>query len=424
MKTRSLFLLAGTLLTLTLAGRAADWPQWRGPNRDDISKETGLLKNWPKEGPKLLWSYDEAGVGYSGPAVVGDRLYSLGGDGTKTLAYAIDVRDPHKVPWCTEIGPFYHNGNGDGPRATPTVDGDHLYVLTGHGDLACLETATGKKVWQLSMQKDLHGQMASGWGYTESPLVDGDKLVCTPGGRDGSVAALDKKTGKVLWRSKDLTAPAIYASLIVADVHGVREYIVRTGQGVAGVAADDGRVMWTSDQNAHGISVATPIFHDNCVYTTTGYGNGCGLVRITGDANHQKAEKVYDAKASRVMFNHHGGVVLVGDYLYGYSDGPGWVCQEFKTGRQVWASKKLGKGSLTYADGRLVCYTENDGTACLVEASPEGWKEHGRFKIPKQSDQNRQGLIWTHPVVANGKLFLRDQDLLFCYDVKAPGGNR
>src|SRR5262249_19519376 len=162
----------------------------------------------------------------------------------------------------------------------------------------------------------------------------------------------------------------------------------------------DGRVMWSTDQNAHGISVSTPVFHDNCVYTTTGYGNGCGLTRVTGDTTRQRGEKVYDTKASRVMFNHHGGVVLLGDYIYGYSGGPGWVCQDFKTGKQGWASKKLGKGSVTCAGGMLYCYAEGDGTACLVGASPDGWKEHGRFKIPRTSKQNRQGLIWTHPVVA------------------------
>jgi outer membrane protein assembly factor BamB len=190
---------------------------------------------------------------------------------------------------------------------------------------------------------------------------------------------------------------------------------------VAGVAADDGRVMWSSDQNAHGISVTSPVFHDNCVYTTTGYGVGCGLARInviTGEASQQRAEKVYDKQAAREMYNHHGGVVLVGDDIYGYSDGKGWVCQEFQSGKERWASKKLGKGSLTCADGRLYCYTEGDGTCCLVDASPDGWKEEGRFKIPRTSKLNRQGMIWTHPVVANGRLYLRDQDLLYCYDVK------
>jgi outer membrane protein assembly factor BamB len=420
MKTRLLILLVGILLTLTLPLRADDWPQWRGPNRTDVSKETGLLKSWPKGGPPLLWTYNEAGIGYSGPAVVGDRLYLMGGDGTTTYAFALDVRNHDRI-WSAELGKFFHNGNGDGPRATPTVDGDRLYVLTGSGDLACLETATGNKVWHLNMHKDLGGEMASGWGYTESPLVDGDRLICTPGGQRGAVAALDKHTGKVLWRSTDYKAKAIYSSPIVAEVHGVREYIARTGSGVVGVAADDGRVMWSSDQNAHGISVATPVFHDDCVYTTTSYGNGCGLVRISGDSSQQKAEKVYDRQASRVMFNHHGGVVRVGDYVYGYSDGPGWVCQEFRTGRKVWSSNKLGKGSLTCADGRLYCYTEDAGTCCLAAASPAGWKEFGRFTIPQTSPLNRQGKIWTHPVVANGRLYLRDQDLLFCYDVQDHG---
>jgi outer membrane protein assembly factor BamB len=417
MKPRSLFPLSGVFLALALPALAADWPQWRGPNRDDVSRETGLLKSWPKDGPPLLWSFTDAGIGYSGPAVVGDRLYTLGGDGKKTSVYALDVKNPEKV-WSTEIGEFFRNGNGDGPRATPTVDGDRLYVLTGRGDLACLETATGKKLWQRSMQEDLGGEMASGWGYTESPLVDGDRLVCTPGGKQGAVVALDKKTGDILWRSTKLTGQAVYSSIVPAEVCGAREYVLVTLQGAAGVAAEDGRLMWSSDQNAHGIHVTTPVVHDNRVYTTTGYGTGCNLAKITGDEARQKAEKVYDGAARRVMVNHHGGVVLVGDYVYGYSDGKGWVCQEFKTGKEVWSSNKLGKGSLTYADGHLYCYTEDDGTVCLVDASPDGWKERGRFKIPRTSKLNRQGKIWTHPVVANGRLYVRDQDLLFCYDVK------
>jgi outer membrane protein assembly factor BamB len=422
MKTRRLVLPAGCLIAFVVAApapssRSADWPQWRGPNRDDVSQEKGLLSAWPERGPKLLWSYTDAGIGYSGPAIVGDRLYTMGGDGKKTYAYALDIGTHDRI-WSTEIGPFYENGNGDGPRATPTVDGDRLYALAGNGDLVCLETATGKQRWHVNLGKDLGGQMASGWGYTESPLVDDDKLICTPGGKKGTLAALNKDTGTVIWRSKDLTDAAVYSSPIVADVDGVRQYILMTGGGVAGVAAQDGRLLWHSDQNAHGITVTTPVYHDHCVYTTTSYGVGCGLVRLTSADGKFKAEKVYDGDARKAMFNHHGGVVLVGEYIYGYSDGKGWVCQEFKTGKVMWASTKLGKGSLTCADGHLVCYTESGGTVCLVEASPSGWKESGRFKIPRESKLNRKGGIWTHPVVANGRLYLRDQDLLFCYEIK------
>jgi hypothetical protein len=422
MKKLRLILPVSSLFVLVLAALvpsswSADWPQWRGPNRDDVSAEKGLLRSWPQGGPKLLWSYTDAGIGYSGPAVVDDRLYIMGGDGKKTYAYALDVGSHERI-WSVEIGPFFENGNGDGPRGTPTVDGDRLYAITGHGDLVCLETAGGKQRWHVNLRKDLGGDMASGWGYTESPLVDGAKLICTPGGKNGTLAAINKDTGAVLWRSKELTDKAIYSSPIVAEADGVRQYIVRTGGGVAGVAADDGRLLWHSDLNAHGISVTTPVYQDHCVYTTTGYGVGCGLVRLTSADGKFKAEKVYDGDARKAIVNHHGGVVLVGDYIYGYSDGKGWVCQEFKTGKVKWASTKLGKGSLTCADGMLYCYTESGGNVCLVEASPDGWREHGRLKIPRESKVNRKGGIWTHPVVANGRLYVRDQDLVFCYDVK------
>ncbi|HJT77782.1 MAG TPA: PQQ-binding-like beta-propeller repeat protein [Gemmataceae bacterium] len=418
MRVRILMVAAAALLACAVPLLARNWPQWRGPNRDDVSDETGLLQSWPKDGPKLLWTFSDAGIGYSGPAVVGDHLYTMGGDNKKSFVYCLDLGTQEKT-WSTEVGPFFPHGNGDGPRGTPTVDGDLVFALGGHGDLVCVEKDTGKKRWHVNLKTDLGGQMASGWGYSESVLVDGDKVICTPGGNKGTLAALNKDTGSVLWRSKELKDPAVYSSVIVADVDGVRQYIQLTGRGMAGVAADDGRLLWHSDQNAHGITVSTPIYHDHRVYASTSYGVGCGLVKLTKDGDKFEAEKVYDAKARRAMFNHHGGVVRVGAYVYGYSDGPGWTCQEFETGKVMWQSNKLGKGSVTYADGRLYCYTESGGTVAVVEATPDGWKEGGRFTLPKQSKLNRHRMHWTHPVVANGRLFLRDQEYLFCYDVKA-----
>jgi outer membrane protein assembly factor BamB len=416
-------LLVTAFCALTLAAAAADWPQWRGPDRTDVSKETGLLATWPDGGPPLLWTYAEAGIGYSGPAVVGDRLFTMGARNEVEYLLALDTGTGKEV-WATEIGPLLENPYGSGPRGTPTVDGDRTFALGGKGELICVETRTGKKRWHVSFTNDLGGQEPH-WGYTESPLVDGDKLVCTPGGSQGTLAALDKQTGKVLWRSKGLTDPAAYSSIIAADVAGVRQYIQMTGGHAVGVAADDGRLLWESSERINPTAVIpTPIYREGSVYVTSGYadrGGGCALLKLTADGSEFKADVVYSDKS---MANHHGGVVLVGDYLYGYSDTQGrrWVCQEFKTGKVVWESKKLGKGSLTCADGHLYCYSENDGTAVLVKASPEGCEESGRFKIPRQTQQPRgQGNIWTHPVVANGRLYLRDQDLIFCFDVKKGG---
>jgi len=423
MKIRLLVFPAIISCAFPLLARADDWPQWRGPDRTDISKETGLLKSWTSGGPNLLWTYSDAGIGYSGPSIVGDRLFTMGDRGNSEYVFALDTNTGKQI-WSTPIGQVFHNGYGDGPRATPTVDGDVLYALGAQGKLICAEIATGKKRWQVDMYKDLQGQMMSGWGYSESPLVDGDRVVCTPGGSLGTLAALDKKTGKVIWRSTELTDTASYSSCIVAEAGGIRQYVVMTGEAVAGVAADDGRLLWHYVQppGKYRVAVvATPIFHNNSVYVSADYNAGCDLIKLSPNGQRMKAEKVY---ANKNMENHHGGVILVGEYLFGCSGNTNqktrWACQEFRTGRNAWEeSRKLEGGSLTCADGLLYCYTQHEGTVVLLEPSPEGWKEHGRFTIPRQTTQRSpRGGIWTHPVVANGKLYLRDQELIFCYDVR------
>jgi outer membrane protein assembly factor BamB len=417
------------LLAFIFPAAAADWPQWRGPERAEISHDTGLRESWPKDGPPLVWPYRKAGFGYSGPAVVGTRLFLLGSDDKMEFVSAIDTRTGKQL-WSTAIGPCFKHERGDGPRSTPTVDGELLFALGGQGELVCIETATGKMRWGVNLKNDLGGEMMSHWGYSESPLVDGGQVVCSPGGPRGALAALDKKTGKVIWRSEELKDKATYSSIIVAEVGGVRQYIqtvsARDQEGaVVGVAAKDGRLLWRYRRDGYRTAVVpTPIFHDNYVYVTAGYGAGCDLIKLTPSKGGIKVERVY---ANKVMVNHHGGVVLLDGYVYGYSDGKGWVCQDFKTGKSVWEEKgKFGKGSLTYADGHLYCYSEKDGTAVLIAATPAGWKESGRFRIPQHTTPKPKikgdaPNVWTHPVVANGKLYLRDQDLLFCYDVKNPG---
>lgn len=417
MKVHWLSISVASLFAFALAAPAADWPQWRGPDRTDVSKETGLLKAWPKDGPRLLWTYQDAGKGYSGPAIVGNRLYTLGAQDQKEYVFALDVATGKKV-WAVEVGTQLDNGWGDGPRGTPTVDGDALYAISGQGNLVCLDAATGKRRWARSLTQDLGGKRPN-WGYTESPLVDGNQVVCSPGGSKGTIAALDKATGKTLWQSNDLTDPAAYSSVIAASVDGIRLYVQQTMKGVAGVSAKDGALFWHYPQPAYRTAVIpTPIFHDNYIYVSAGYGAGCTLLKLTASDGKIKVEKVY---ANKNLVNHHGGVVRVGEYLYGYSDGRGWVCQEFKTGKNMWEEKaKLPKGSLTYADGHLYCYSERDGSLVLAKATPDGWKEDGRFTIPRQTKLPRKkGQIWTHPVVANGRLYLRDQDLIFCFEIKS-----
>lgn len=427
MPVRRTVALAAVLLTAG-ALPAADWPQWRGPNRDGVSPETGLLKSWPKGGPPLAWATDLGGVGYSSPVVVGDRLYATAAEdpdnGQKEYAVCLSVKDGKQI-WRVPLpvgGGGYSGGWGSGPRSTPTVDGDRLYVLGARGDLSCLSTADGKTIWAGNLVKNYGGRIP-GWGYSESVLIDGDKLVCTPGGKDGTVLALNKKTGEKLWQSAGLTDGAAYASLIPTEVGGVRQYVTQTDTAAVGVRAADGKPLWRVAELKRMVAVIpTPVVHDGYAFFTSGYGAGCELLKLTPDGDGTKAEVVYTR--NKLVSNHHGGVVRLGDHLYGHTDGGGrWVCFDYRKGGEepIWESKKLGKGSVIAADGRLYCYAEGNGTVALVEASPaEEWKEAGRFEIPQKTKFPRKsGAIWTHPVVANGKLYLRDHEHLFCYDIAA-----
>ncbi|HUD49510.1 MAG TPA: PQQ-binding-like beta-propeller repeat protein [Candidatus Baltobacteraceae bacterium] len=408
MQTKNVLLTGFSLYLTSALLTAADWPQWRGPNRDDVSSEQGLLKQWPPGGPPLVWKARGAGAGYSGVAVSGTKVFTLGEKGDSSFAVAFDVAGGSPV-WTAKIGKA--GGDPAGPRSTPTVDGDRVYVLNQFGDLVCLEVATGKKVWRRSFEKEFGGR-CGGWMYSESPLVDGDRLIGTPGSAQGSIAAFNKKTGELLWQTKELTDAAEYSSPIAAQIGGVRQYIQLTGENVVGVQAESGQVLWRARRQGETATVPTPIFYDDDVYVSSGYGVGCNLFHIGKAGNSYQANQVY---ANKVMVNHHGGVVRVGDYLYGYSDGKGWVCQEFRTGRLVWRDEGVGKGSLTCADGHLYLRSEGGhGAIALVEATPQGYTEASRFDQPDRSQESS----WPHPVIAGGRLYLRDQDVLLCYNVR------
>jgi len=411
-----LFAFATVFCVVTFAANFStaaqlQWPQWRGPNRTDISDETGLLKSWPEGGPQQKWLYKNAGLGYSGPAIVDDRMYLMGTRGEQEILLALDIDTGEEI-WHTEMGSILENNWGNGPRGTPTIDGDLIYSMSATGILTCTRVSNGTMVWQTSMS-DLGGSLPS-WGFTESVLVDNEFVICTPGGDAGTIVALDKQTGKPHWQSKEWTDGAQYSSIMVTELNGVRQYIQLTQQRVASVAADDGRLLWEADWPGQTAVVATPIVRNDSIYVTSGYGVGCMLIRI---GPNNEVSEIY---RNKVVKNHHGGVILVGDHVYGYSDGVGWVCQDFETGELVWKDKdKLGKGGVGYADGMLYCISEQDGTVVLVDASPAGWKEYGRFTLTPQTELRKPaGKIWVHPVVVNGNLYLRDQDLVYCYDVK------
>ncbi|HEV8541480.1 MAG TPA: PQQ-binding-like beta-propeller repeat protein [Verrucomicrobiae bacterium] len=405
--------LVGCAVFLALAVvsriQAEDWPQWGGPDRDHVSKEKGLLQDWPSAGPKQVWLNSTAGAGYSGIAVVNGRIYTMGLRGERDYLIALDAKDGKEI-WATVIGPTFSESHGDGPRGTPTVQGDRVFALNGEGILIAANTQDGKPLWKKTM-RELGGNVAT-WGYTESLYVDDQNVYCTPGGSKGAIAALDARTGEMKWQTKDFTAPAHYSSMVPAQINGTRQLVQLMPPAVVGVAPEDGKVLWQSDWHGRTAVIPSPVVHDNYVYITSGYGAGDKLVKINPG---NKPETIYDHK---VMKNHHGGVVLVGDYLYGYSDGSGWLCQKFLTGEQVWASKNLGKGAVLAAGDRLYCLDENTGTVVLAEASPKGWQDHGRFTLKPQSAQrSREGKVWTHPVIANGKLYLRDQEYLFCFNI-------
>jgi outer membrane protein assembly factor BamB len=401
--------LFALFLTATIAV-GADWPQWRGPLRDDISTETGLLKQWPAGGPPLAWKATGLGEGYSGVSVVGGRIYTMGDLGEASFLLALDAANG-KVIWSTKVGKA--GGNYPGPRCTPSVDGDQVIVLGQFGDLVCVSAADGKERWRHNLQSEFGGKMMSGWGYAESPLVDDGKVICTPGGGQGTMIALDKKTGAVAWRCKEWKDNAAYASIIIATINDVRQYVQLTDASVAGVSPKDGSLLWRAPRPGKTAVIPTPIFADDSVYVTSSYNIGCNLFKVEKTGSGFAARQVYENKE---MKNQHGGVVKVGDYLYGHSDGKGWICQNFKTGEVVWVEKdKLPKGSLSCADSMLYLRAESGpGTVVLLEPTPKGWTEKGRFDQPDRSKKNS----WPHPVVSGGCLYLRDSDMLLCYDVK------
>lgn len=402
--------IASVCLTISNVTQAGDWPQWRGPSRNDLSTEKGLLKAWPASGPKQVWLFKEAGLGYSGFSVSDGRLFTMGARGEKEFLICLNAKDGREL-WATPIGGTYPNNWGDGPRGTPTVDGKFVYALAAQGGLICADVSKGNVVWKADM-KDFGGKVP-GWGYCESVLVDGNKVVCTPGGGKGAVVALDKKTGAVVWQSKDFTDEAHYSSIITADLNGARQLIQLTPKTIVGLNAKDGSVLWRSDWQGKVAVIPTPIYKDGHVYVTSGYGVGCKLVKV-GAGN-----QVSDVYVNKVIKNHHGGVVLVGDHLFGHSDGAGWTCQNFLTGEEVWSSKAFGKGAVTYADGMLYCLEEGSGTVVLAEASTKGWSEKSRFTLSPQTQlRKRDGRIWTHPVISNGRLYLRDQEIIYCFAVK------
>jgi outer membrane protein assembly factor BamB len=422
MKTRALascILVSITLNSFYLRAAAADWPQWRGSQRNGISPETGLLAQWPAGGLKLLWQRTDIGSGYSTPAVVNGRIFLLSNEGLENeFVLALDARDGRQV-WRTRLGKV---GNPDqqppypGSRSTPTVDGELLYALGSDGDLVCAEIASGKVRWQKSLRTDFGGKPGT-WAYSESPLIDGEMVVCTPGGDQATLVALNKKTGETIWKcALPAGDEAAYASAIVAEAGGVRQYVQHLQKGLVGVEAKSGKFLWRYDKSVSRFraNIPTPLADNGQVYTA-GAGTGGGLVKLSANAGSVQATEVYFSPKLPTAI---GGVVKIGDYLYG-TTAQAMLCIEFATGNVKWEERALGAASLCFADGRLYLHAES-GEVALVEPTPDGYREKGRFTppdLPKRVNQMEKA--WAFPVVAAGRFYIRDQSMLYCYDVKA-----
>lgn len=397
---------------------AANWPQWRGPARDGISKETGLLQAWPEEGPPLVWRQTGLGDGYSTPVVVGDRIYMISSEGLEDeFVQALSAENGQQI-WATRLGKV---GNPDqrpnypGARSTPTVDGEWLYALGSDGDLACVERSSGDIRWHKNLRTDFDGQPGE-WAYSESPLVDGDVVVVTPGGEEATLVALDKNSGDEVRRWQVPGGDeAAYASIIIVNAAGVKQYVQFLAKGLVGVNADTGEFLWRYDRTAKSspANIGTPVAHDGIVYSGSHYAGG-GAVRLVAKDGGVEAEEVYfDRKLPTAI----GGAVLVGEYLYGTTRQT-MVCVDFKTGEVKWTHERgIAPASLCYADGCLYLHGESEGDIALVEATPEEYRERGHFTPPDLPE--RSGKAWSYPVIADGRLYIHDWGTLWCFDVKA-----
>lgn len=422
MRSKILLLIIAVLGQIQI-GRAEEWPQWRGPARDGISKEKGLLQEWPAEGPPLVWKKDKLGDGYSTPAIADGRIFLISNESLEDeYVQALSIKDGSQL-WRRTLGKV---GKPDqrpsypGARSTPTVDGNLVYALGSDGDLVCVEAATGKEVWRKNLLKDFDGKSGT-WAYAESPLVDGDALIVTPGGKEATMVALNKKTGEVIWKSSSELADgesAGYASAIVLNEAGHKQYVQFCGKGLVGVDAKTGKTLWRYDRTANGApaTIASPVAADGYVYTGTSLTGG-GTVKLTLDGEGIKADEVYYNKKD--LPTAIGGAVVLGDYLYG-TNKELTLCIDFKTGEVKWSQPRfISPASVLAADGRLYLHGQEKGDLALIEATPEGFKEHGRFTPPDVPEKNQGGKAWEYPVVSDGKLYIHDWGTLWCYDVKS-----
>lgn len=411
-------LLALCLMHVASLHAETNWTQWRGPERDGKARDERLMKEWPEQGPKLLWRSEGLGSGYSSLAIADGRIFTLGSANGEESLKAVSQKDGHAL-WNLTFG------KGDHSNGSPSIDGDRVYAIGLQGDLVCAEAATGKKFWQTSFSEAFGGKMMSGWGYSESPLIDGERLICTPGAKDAMIVALDKRTGSEIWRAAmpDLGDKggdgAGYSSIVISNAGGVKQYVQLTGRGVISVRASDGKFLWNYNRVANDVAnIPTPIVSDDLVFCSTGYGTGAALLRIIPDGDGAKVEEVYflDAKTFQ---NHHGGMIRVGDFIYaGHQHNSGFpICLRMSTGEVVWGGDQRGAGqgsaAIVFADNQLI-FRYEDGTVALIEATSDEYRLKSKFMPVFQ-----EGTSWAHPVIVDGRMYLREQDQLMCYEIGA-----
>lgn len=401
---------------------AADWPTFRGPDRLAVAPEQGLLKSWPEAGPPLVWKSAGAGRGYASISIADGKLYTLG-DGSSTAADADEYLSCYdqksgKSLWATKTGEAWTEGpdSWQSSRGTPTIDAGLVYVVTPRGNLICCDAKNGSVVWSRHLVNQLGGKKGDAWGYSESVLVDGDRVICTPGGESATMVALDKKSGETIWQTaREGDRGAGHSSIVISQVGGQKVYVQVTASGPLGVSASNGKLLWTYDIDKTTAVIPTPIIRDDLVFFAVGYKRGAALLRqVPGPNQSVSVDEIYGLTTK--LANKHGGVVLVGDHVYGDSDDQGApFCAELMTGEQLWKSRGAGKGSaaFTAAEGMLYIQYSN-GVMVLAKASPEAYEEVGQFQIPQADGRP----TWAHPVILDGLLYIRSDDQLFCYDIR------
>jgi outer membrane protein assembly factor BamB len=407
------------LFSFAAIAQESNWNQFRGPHHNNHSATTGMAKSWGEGGPKLLWQIDTLGIGYSNISFFGDMMFTLGDVGEQCFVFALD-RKTGKEIWKQPLGKSGTGtgaggrqaaNNSVGPLGTPACDGETVYTYSQYGDFAAFNMKDGKERWRKDIVNELGGNIMANWGISPSPILDGDKILLPMGGDGGTLGTFDK-TGKLLWRTTEIKEAMAYTSAVPVEIGGVRQYMLLTGTNIYGISPTDGKVLWKTEFPGRVAVCSDPVLCGDVVMAGCGYNVGAGFYRVAKEGDSFKASQIhFDAS----LISHHGGIVAVGDHFYLLSDRKGLTCVEAKTGNIVWENRSVGKGSLTFVDGKLICRSESgDGTIALVEASPAGYKELGKFNQPNRSSKNS----WTYPVIVDGKMCIRDQGLLLCYDLK------